>query len=53
MPRCSLSEVFGKSVKVLREVLSDVLEVTSNELAGLARLAVQRAKDQRTELDVV
>ena len=28
--------VFGKSAKVLREVLSDVLEDASNELAGLA-----------------
>ena len=43
--------VFGKSAKVLREVLSDVLEDASNELAGLARLAVQRAKDQWVELD--
>ena len=34
MPRYSLSEVFGKSVKVPREVLSDVLEDASNELAG-------------------
>ena len=35
----------------LREVLSDVLEDASNELAGLARLTVQRAKEQWAELD--
>ena len=47
--------VFGKSAKVLRAVLGDVLEDASHELAGLARLAVQRAvqraKDQWPELD--
>ena len=43
--------VFGKSATVLREVLSDVLEDASNELAGLARLVVQRAKEQWAELD--
>ena len=45
------SYVVTKSAKVLREVLSEVLEDASNELAGLARLAVQRAKDQWVELD--
>jgi transposase len=44
--------VFGKSAKVLRAVLSDVLEDGGNELAGLARLVVQRAKEQWAELDV-
>ena len=45
------SYVVTKNAKVLSEVLSDVLEDASNELAGLARLAVQRAKDQWAELD--
>ena len=43
--------VFGKSAKVLSAVLSDVLEDAGNELAGLARLVMQRAKEQWTELD--
>jgi transposase len=45
------SLVFGKSAKVLKEVLSEVLEDVCNELAALARLAVQRAKEQWAELD--
>ena len=45
------SYVVTKSAKVLKEVLSDVLEDASNELAGLARLVVQRAKEQWAELD--
>ncbi len=32
-------------------MLSDVLEDASNDLAGLARLVVQRAKEQWAELD--
>lgn len=43
--------VFGKSVKVLRALLTDVLEDASNELAGLARLCIERAKEQWAELD--
>ena len=43
--------VFAKSAKVLSEVLNDVLEDAGNELAGLARLAIQRAKDQWVELN--
>ena len=43
--------VFGKSPKVLRAVLADVLEDASNTLTGLARLVLQRAFDQWRELD--
>ena len=42
---------FGKSPKVLRAVLADVLEDASNEMTGLARLVVQRAFDHWRELD--
>ena len=37
--------VFGKSAKVLRAVLADVIEDASNTLTGLARLVVQQAFD--------
>ena len=43
--------VFGKSPKVLRAVLADVIEDASNTLTGLVRLVVQRAWDQWRELD--
>ena len=43
--------VFGKSPKVLRAVLADVIEDGSNELTGLARLVVQRAFEHWRELD--
>ena len=35
--------VVAQSPKVLREVLSEVLEDAGNELSGLARLVIQRA----------
>ena len=37
--------VFGKSPKVLRAALADVLEDATNELSGTARLVLQRAFD--------
>ena len=43
--------VFGKSPKVLRAVLADVLEDAGNTMPGLARLVVQRAFDHWRELD--
>lgn len=43
--------VFAQSSKVLREVLSTVIEDASNELAGLARLVLERAQSQWAELD--
>ena len=43
--------VFGKSPKVLRAALPEVLEDASNELSGRARLTVQRAFRQWRELD--
>jgi transposase len=43
--------VFGKSPKVLRAVLTDVLEDAGNELSGQARLVLQRAFDHWRELD--
>jgi transposase len=43
--------VFGKSPKVLRTVLTDVLEDASNELSTTARLVLQRAFDHWRELD--
>jgi len=43
--------VFGKSPKVLRAELADVIEDASNELTGLARLVVQRAFEHWRELD--
>lgn len=43
--------VFAQKVANLRQVLPDVLEDASNELGGLARLALQRAQQQWEELD--
>ncbi len=43
--------VFGKSPKVLRAVLTDVLEDASNELSTTARLVLQRALEHWRELD--
>lgn len=43
--------VFGKSTKVLRSVIVDVVEDASNELSGMARLVVQRALERWRELD--
>ena len=43
--------VFGKSPKVLRAALADVIEDASNELSGRARLVVQRAFEHWRELD--
>lgn len=43
--------VFGKSAKVLRAVLADVIEDASNELSTRARLVVQRAFEHWRELD--
>jgi transposase len=49
LTECGL--VFGKSPKVLRAVLLDVIEDASNELSTLARLVVQRAFEHWRELD--
>ena len=43
--------VFGKSPKVLRAALPDVLEDASNELTGLARQVVQRELEHWRALD--
>ncbi len=43
--------VFGKSPKVLRAVLTDVIEDASNELTGLARMAVQQEFEHWRWLD--
>ena len=43
--------VFAQKPAVLRQVLPDVIEDASNELGGLARLALQRAWAQWQELD--
>lgn len=43
--------VFAQKPAVLREALPDVIEDASNELGGLARLALQRAWGQWQELD--
>ena len=43
--------VFGKSPKVLRAALADVLEDASNELTGLARQVVQRELEHWRMLD--
>ena len=43
--------VFGKSPKVLRAVLADVLEDASNELSTAARRVLQRAFEHWRELD--
>src|SRR5450755_498535 len=43
--------VFGKSSKVLRAVLGDVIEDAGNELSTTARLVLQRAVNHWRELD--
>jgi transposase len=43
--------VFAQSSKVLRESLRGVIEDASNELAGMARLVIERAQSQWAELD--
>jgi transposase len=43
--------VFGKSPKVLRAVLDEVIEDASNELSTTARLVLQRAFEHWRELD--
>lgn len=43
--------VFGQKTAVLKAALTDVLEDASNDLSGLARLALQRAQIQWQELD--
>ena len=43
--------VFAQSPKVLRQNLSCVIEDASNELAGMARLVIERAQSQWAELD--
>jgi transposase len=43
--------VFGKSPKVLRAVLTDVIEDAGNELSSTARLVIQRAFEHWRELD--
>lgn len=43
--------VFAQSAKVLRENLSEAIEDAGNELAGMARLVIQRAQAQWVELD--
>jgi transposase len=43
--------VFGKSPKVLRAALADVIEDASNELPGRARLVVQRAFEHWQQID--
>ncbi|MBA4282348.1 IS110 family transposase [Ralstonia sp.] len=42
---------FGRSPKVLRSVLTDVIEDASNELSPTARLVMQRAFEHWRELD--
>jgi transposase len=43
--------VFAQRACVLRQALPDVIEDASNELGGLARLALQRAWEQWQQLD--
>ena len=43
--------VFGKSPKVLRAVLADVIEDASNDLTAVARMTVQQAYEHWRELD--
>jgi transposase len=43
--------VFGKSPKVLRAVLTDIIEDASNELSTTARLVLQRTFEHWRELD--
>ena len=52
--RATLAEhglVFAKSPSVLREHLSRTIEDASNELTGIARLVIERAQSQWSELD--
>lgn len=52
--RATLAEfglVFAQSPKVLRENLSITIENANNELAGIARLVIERAQSQWAELD--
>ena len=43
--------VCAQSLRTLRQALPDMMEDASNELGGLARLALQRAKEQWDQLD--
>jgi len=43
--------VFPQTSEVLREVLTTVIEDASNDIAGLARLVIERAQTQWKELD--
>lgn len=43
--------VLPKSPEVLRQHLSDVIEDGSNDIAGMARLVLQRAQEQWREMD--
>lgn len=43
--------VFPQTSEVMREVLTTVIEDASNEIAGLARLVIERARTQWKELD--
>jgi transposase len=43
--------VFAQSSKALRENLSAVIEDASNDLSGMARLVIERAQSQWSELD--
>lgn len=43
--------MFGKSPKVLRAVLNDIIEDASNELSTTARLVLQRPFEHWRELD--
>ena len=43
--------VFAQKPEVLRQALPDAIEDASNELGGLARMALQRAQQQWQELD--
>ena len=43
--------VCAQSLRTLRQALPDMMEDASNELGGLARLALLRAKEQWDELD--
>lgn len=44
--------VFAQQPSVLRQALADVIEDATNELGGLARMAIDRAQMQWQELDV-
>jgi transposase len=43
--------VFAQSTEVLERALPDVIEDANNELASMARLVIERAKEQWRELD--